>query len=196
MPHVAVVANESPVPNLRDPGRRGPVHRAFVQRLRERGWIEGQSIAFDWRSAEGRAEPYPDIMAELVRLKVDAILTGSTLVVGQEVAGKHLQLLKEVAPAVSRVAVIGGSPSIASSLAWRRETEVSARALGPTLLWITLDRREQLADVLPAVTTGRADALLVQGTATNFSHRARLVARPRLGCQPCTGIQRRRGRAD
>ena len=51
-----------------------------------------------------------------------------------------------------------------------------ARTLGLTLLWITLDRREQLADVLPAISGGRADALLAQGTAINFSHRARLVA--------------------
>jgi ABC-type uncharacterized transport system substrate-binding protein len=103
-------------------------------------------------------------------------LTGFTLVVGPQVAGKHLQLLKELAPGISRVAVISESPSSASSIAWRRETEVSAQRLGLTPFWITVDQREQLADVLPAITGGRADALIAHGTTTNFSHRARLVA--------------------
>ena len=76
VPRVALIGNAAPVPYLRDPERRGPVLRAFVQRLRELGWVEGQSIVFDWRSAEGRAERYPSIMSELVRLKVDAIVTG------------------------------------------------------------------------------------------------------------------------
>jgi hypothetical protein len=44
-------------------------------RIAELGWVEGQSIAFDWRSAEGWVERYPAIMSELVHLKVDAIVT-------------------------------------------------------------------------------------------------------------------------
>ena len=103
-------------------------------------------------------------------------LTGFTLVVGPQVAGKHLQLLKELAPAISRVAVISESPSTASSLAWHRETDASARRLGLTPVWIIVDRREQLAEILPAITGGRADAVVAHGTTTNFSYRDRLVA--------------------
>jgi putative ABC transport system substrate-binding protein len=49
---------------------------AFVQRLRELGWIEGQTVAIEYRWAEGRSERYSEIVAELVRLNVDVIVTG------------------------------------------------------------------------------------------------------------------------
>ena len=48
---------------------------AFVQRLRELGWIEGRSIAIEVRWAEGRNERFAEIAAEFVRLKVDVIVT-------------------------------------------------------------------------------------------------------------------------
>jgi putative ABC transport system substrate-binding protein len=47
---------------------------AFVQRLRELGWIEGHNLAIEYRWAEGRSERFAEIAAELVRLKVDVIL--------------------------------------------------------------------------------------------------------------------------
>jgi putative ABC transport system substrate-binding protein len=51
---------------------------AFVQRLRELGWIEGRTIAIEYRYAEGRTERYAEIAAEFVRLKVDVIVTYGT----------------------------------------------------------------------------------------------------------------------
>ena len=51
---------------------------AFVQRLRERGWIEGHTFAIEYRWAEGRNERYAEIAAEFVRLKVDVIVTSGT----------------------------------------------------------------------------------------------------------------------
>src|SRR5262249_45905882 len=51
---------------------------AFVQRLRERGWIEGRTVAVEYRWAEGRAERAAEIAAEFVRLKVDVIVTYAT----------------------------------------------------------------------------------------------------------------------
>jgi putative tryptophan/tyrosine transport system substrate-binding protein len=48
---------------------------AFVQRLRELGWIEGRTVAIEYRWAEGRSERYAEIAAEFVRLKVDVIVT-------------------------------------------------------------------------------------------------------------------------
>ena len=49
---------------------------ALRQGLRELGYVEGRDIAFEWRSAEGKAERLPGLAAELVRLKVDVIVTG------------------------------------------------------------------------------------------------------------------------
>jgi putative ABC transport system substrate-binding protein len=54
---------------------------AFVQRLRELGWIEGRTIAIEYRWAEGRNERYAEIATEFVRLKVNVILTWGTAAV-------------------------------------------------------------------------------------------------------------------
>jgi putative ABC transport system substrate-binding protein len=51
---------------------------AFVQRLRELGWIENRTIAIEYRWAEGREERFTEIAAEFVRLKVDVIFTYAT----------------------------------------------------------------------------------------------------------------------
>ncbi len=51
---------------------------AFVERLHELGWIEGRTIAIEYRWAEGRNERFPEIAAEFVRLKVDVIFTAGT----------------------------------------------------------------------------------------------------------------------
>src|SRR5215813_3550595 len=51
---------------------------AFVQRLRELGWIESRTIAIEYRWAEGRAERFAEIAAEFARLKVDVIVTSGT----------------------------------------------------------------------------------------------------------------------
>jgi putative tryptophan/tyrosine transport system substrate-binding protein len=54
----------------------GPWTAAFVQRLRELGWIEGHNLAIEYRWAEGRSERFAEIAAEFVQLKVDVIVTG------------------------------------------------------------------------------------------------------------------------
>jgi putative ABC transport system substrate-binding protein len=51
---------------------------AFVQRLRELGWIENRTVAIEYRWAEGREERFAEIAAEFIRLKVDVILTYAT----------------------------------------------------------------------------------------------------------------------
>ena len=54
---------------------------AFVQRLRELGWIEGRTVAIEYRWGEGRSERMAEIATEFVRLKVDIIFTGGTAAV-------------------------------------------------------------------------------------------------------------------
>src|SRR5919108_2022511 len=51
---------------------------AFVHRLRELGWIEGHTLAIQYRWAESRSERFPEFAAELVRLRVDIIAVAST----------------------------------------------------------------------------------------------------------------------
>ena len=57
------------------PATQGQLVAVFVQRLRELGWIEGRTIAIEYRWADGRFERFAEIAAEFVRLKVDVILT-------------------------------------------------------------------------------------------------------------------------
>jgi putative tryptophan/tyrosine transport system substrate-binding protein len=60
------------------PGGQSQLTAAFVQRLRELGWIEGRTVAIEYRWAEGRSERFAEFAAEFVRLKVDVILTHNT----------------------------------------------------------------------------------------------------------------------
>ena len=54
---------------------------AFVQRLRELGWVEGRTVVIEYRWGEGRAERYADLAAEFVALKVDVIVTSGSAAV-------------------------------------------------------------------------------------------------------------------
>jgi putative tryptophan/tyrosine transport system substrate-binding protein len=122
---------------------------AFVQRLRELGWIDGRNVAIEYRWAEGRNERYAEIAAEFVRLKVEVIVTqGSAPVLAAmhatsvipivfagsgnpvanglvaslprpggnvtglsnqqaDLAGKRIELLREVVPGLRRLAILG-----------------------------------------------------------------------------------------
>ena len=64
--------------SLTSPSDRPPLLDAFRQRLRELGWVEGQNIVIDYRYAEDRVDRLPDLAAELVRLKVDLIVSWGT----------------------------------------------------------------------------------------------------------------------
>src|SRR5437667_7784561 len=63
------------------PSSHGQWVAAFVQRLRELGWIEGRTIAIEYRWAEGRSDRAAEIAAEFVRRNVDVIVTSATAVI-------------------------------------------------------------------------------------------------------------------
>src|SRR4029434_7042543 len=67
---------------------------AFVERLRELGWVEGRNLAIEYRWAEGRPDRAPEIIAEFVRLKVHVIDTHATVhVVGAERATSAMPIV-------------------------------------------------------------------------------------------------------
>ena len=83
------------------PAARGPMAAAFVQRLRELGWIEGRTVAIEYRWAEGRNERFAEIAAEFVRLKVDVIVTAGTAAA---------LAAKQATSAIPIVFAVGGGP--------------------------------------------------------------------------------------
>jgi putative ABC transport system substrate-binding protein len=74
---------------------------AFLQRLRELGWVEGRTIAIEYRWAEGSSERAAAIAAEYVRLKVDVILT---------TGNEHSLLVKQATSTIPIVFAIAGDP--------------------------------------------------------------------------------------
>ena len=205
---------------------------AFRQGLRELGYVEGKNIVIEWRCAEGKFDRLPDLAAELVRLKVDVIVTGgpaatraakeatttipivmandsdpvgngfvaslarpggnitglSTL--APELSGKQLELLKEIVPKLSRVAVLGNStePGNAQAL---REIELAAGTFKVKLQYLDVLDPKDIETAFRAASKGRADAVLVLGSPVLNSHRTQIV-RPR-GKESATGdIQRKR----
>src|SRR5678815_1239436 len=60
------------------PSGYAPSYQAFRLGLRDLGWVEGKNISIEYRYAEGRHDRLPDLAAELVRLKVDVIVTFAT----------------------------------------------------------------------------------------------------------------------
>src|SRR5215472_3568341 len=68
------------------PSAQSHLLAAFVQRLRELGWIEGRTVAIEVRWADSSSERYTEIAAEFVRLKVDVIVTLGAAVVAAKQA--------------------------------------------------------------------------------------------------------------
>lgn len=216
---VAIVVTSSPVSELAGPDPSNPSVRAFVRQLRALGYVQGQNLVLELRSAEGKRDRYPAIMAELVALRVDAIVTvgnemawaakrassiipivmatsgdpvgeglvkslarpggnvtGLTVTVDWGIEGKQLQLLKEAAPKISRVAVIHRTPPAPRSFADEfKEMHAAARALNVTLISAIVDRPEQFAEALVTITQERADGLIASAGPFNFTNRRIIV---------------------
>jgi len=189
---------------------------AFRQGLRELGYVEGKNILIEQRYAEGQLNHMNELAAELVRLKVDVIVTigpaatrpakeathAIPIVMGvdddpvgngfvaslarpgrnitglaslaPEIGGKQLELLKEIVPRLSRVAVLGTStqPGNAQSL---REAEVAAGALAVKLQYLDVLSPKDIEPVFRTASNGRAEAVLVLRASIFFSHRKQIV---------------------
>src|SRR5437016_9779583 len=190
---------------------------AFRQGLRELGYVEGKNIVIEWRYAEeGKLDRLSEIAAELVRLKVDVIVTtGSSVTraakeatstipivmasdtdpvangfvaslarpggnitglatLSPELSGKRLELLKEILPKLSRVAVLGTSttPGTAQEL---KEAELAAGVFGVKLQHLDVVSPKDIETAFRAASTGHADAVLVLNSAILLSQRRQLV---------------------
>jgi len=188
---------------------------AFRQSLRDLGYIEGQNLIIEYRYAEGKLDRLPELAAELVRLKFDAIFVQSTSAVQaakkatttvpivsvsgdpvglglvaslarpggnvtglanltSELAGKRLELLKEVVPSVSRVAVLW-NPVASSSALRMRETEAAAPSLGIKLQPVEVREANDFERAFSALKRERADALFPLRSPFISNHVKRIV---------------------
>jgi len=190
---------------------------AFRQGLKERGYIERKNIAFEYRWAGGKTERLPDLAAELVRLKVDVVVTdgtppalaarkasstipivmassgdpvGTGLIaslprpagnitgltsINAELGGKLLELLKEVVPNLTHVAVLGSGDSPIYNL-FIKNTEAPARALGLKVTSLRFRGPDDYESLFRGATEARANALLVRGTPSmSPAHRKQIV---------------------
>ena len=189
---------------------------AFRNGLRELGYVEGNNIVIESRSADEKLDRLAALAAELVRLKVNVIVTVGPvstraakqatttipIVMAQdtdpvangyvaslarpgrnitglstlapEISGKQLELLKEIVPKLSRVAVLGTStrPGNAQSL---KETELAARAVGVKVQYLEVRDAKDIETTFQAARKGRADAILVLGGAVLNSHRSQVI---------------------
>jgi ABC-type uncharacterized transport system substrate-binding protein len=188
---------------------------AFTQRLRELGWIEGRTVAIEYRWAEGHLERSAEIAAELVRRKVDVIVThsaepvlaakqatsiipivfavaadplGSGLVASlsrpggnatglsvqqTDLAGKRLEILREVLPGFRRLGIMAniGAPGAVLEM---REVQAVARTVGLAVATLEIRRTADIASAIDALKE-RADVLYVVNDPLISGNRNRLA---------------------
>jgi putative ABC transport system substrate-binding protein len=189
---------------------------AFKQGLRELGYVEGKNIVIEWRSAEGKFERQGELAAELVRQKVDVIVSsGPTMtqaakeatttipivmaqdsdpvgngfvaslarpggnitglsVLSPELSGKQLELLKEILPKLSRVAVLGNSnePANAKTL---KEIESAAKSFGVQVQSLDAQAQKDIAPAFRVATKTHPNAILVLASAIVTDHRTQVA---------------------
>jgi putative ABC transport system substrate-binding protein len=189
---------------------------AFRQGLRDLGYVEGKSIVIEYRWAEEKFDRLPALAAELVRLKLDVIVTAGPqstrpvkeatktipIVMGfdndpvgnafvaslahpggnitglstlaPEISGKQLELLKEIVPRISRVAVLGNSTTPGSAQ-MRREIELAAGALKVQLQYLDVLAIKDIETAFRAASKGRADAVLALHSPVFNSQQAQIA---------------------
>jgi len=188
--------------------------REFRQGLSDLGYIEGQNIRFEFRSAEGQINRLPELAAELVRLKVDVIVTwftptavaakqatreipivmaetgdpiGTGLVmslprpggnvtgiasVTAELAGKSVQLIRDMLPSARRVTALANATDPFSK-PFLEQIQLGGEATGTAINPIRIGNNEEFESAFAAMERDRPDAIIVQPSLP--SKRAALV---------------------
>ncbi len=179
-----------------------PYRNAFHEGLRELGYVEGRDFVSEDRYADRQLERLPGLAAELVRLKVDVIVTGSNpgtraakqatttipivmmlatdpeemgliaslrrpggnvtglTITGETKYGKRLQLLKEVVPRASHMAVLW-NPDLPENAPRWKAVEEAAGMLGVTLLSAEVREPREIESAFTRIKRERAEAVLV-----------------------------------
>jgi putative ABC transport system substrate-binding protein len=194
-------AKKVPRIGILTPTGRANFFEAFRQGLRELGYIEGQNIAVEIRSAEGKRDRLSTLASELINLKVDVIVTSTTpaiqaakqatrtipivtisadpvgtgliasparpganitglSVLGPEISGKQLELVKETLPKVKLVAFVWDPANPGLTLRFK-EVEIASRTLGLQIESLEVRTPNELESALESATGKRIGALIV-----------------------------------
>jgi putative ABC transport system substrate-binding protein len=177
--------------------------RLFREDLRALGYVEGQSVRFEFRSDQGQASRLPDLAAELVHLKVDLIVAWFTpaaraakqatndipivmalvgnpvetglvnslsrpggnvtgmAAVSAELAGKSVELIREMIPTARRVTVMADAPNPFSK-PFLEQIRLGGAATGTTIDAILIHSTEELEAAFPTMEKERPDAVIVE----------------------------------
>ena len=207
--------------------RSGPSERddAFLQALRDLGYVEGHNLRIEYRWTAGNTERLPELAVELARLKVDTVVTSSVLatkaaqsatstipivlaavsdpvgaglvkslarpggnVTGlsqlvDELAGKRLELLRELLPKVTRISVLASGINPADTQRRLEYIRAAAKQLGIQLLVQYSKGAEDWPRAFETMRRERAQALYVQtgpGTIDNRKLLVEFASRQRL----------------
>jgi putative tryptophan/tyrosine transport system substrate-binding protein len=194
------------------PVAQGQWVAAFVERLRERGWIEGQNLTVEYRWAEGSSERAFELATEFVQHKVDVIVTyanpiviatkratstipivfaaaadplGTGLVASlarpggnvtglsiqnTDLAGKHLELLRDLIPGLRRLAIMANLDNSASVLEMHG-VQAAARTMNVEVATLEIERPEDIAHAFENLKGQKPEALYVCIDTVLFSHR-------------------------
>jgi putative ABC transport system substrate-binding protein len=195
------------------------MQQAFLQGLRDLGYVEGRNLAIEYRDAEGKPERLPALAAELVSLNIDVMVVGSTIaalaakqatrtlpivvaaagdpvtsglidslarpggnvtglsLLAPELIGKRLELLNQVVPAGSLIAVLW-QPDVYGERMDKdmvKEAEVAARALGLRLQFVEARDSADIDRAFSEMTRARAGGLTVLPSGMFIGERQRLV---------------------
>ena len=206
---------------IRPGSSAGPILDSFRQGLRDLGYIEGKNIIVEYRYAEGKLDRLPDLVAEMVRLKPDVIVVGSTRVaeaakqatstipivvfggdivgaglvsslarpggnitgltsISPDLSGKRLELLKDVAPKVSRVGILWYPGRDEDEV---KQTEIAGRVFGISIQSVQVQSVKDFDRAYAAMKKERANGvILIQGGFTLFYRKqlTELAAKNRL----------------
>ena len=195
---------------------------ALRKGLRDLGYVEGRNLIIEYRSADGRAERFPDLASELVRLKVDLIVTRGTpaaraaknatgtipvimatmgdpraivasfarpggnitgvTTFSTELTAKRIELLKELVPNLSRVALLHNMGNPAAPPEWE-ETKTAARSLALQAELLDVRSQGDLGRAFELAVRQHVDALVIGADGLTQMHQHTIVdwvARNRL----------------
>jgi putative ABC transport system substrate-binding protein len=162
---------------------------ALLDGLRERGYIEGRNIVFERRFSESKAERFPEFQTIpiIIPTALDPVGTGLVASLARpggnitglsslapELSGKRLELLKEVVPGMTRVAVLWNPANPANASVWK-ETQAAARALVLQLQSQEVRGPQDIEVAFALTDKARPDALLVLSDSLINMHRQQIA---------------------